>query len=271
MRNREDLTIDLTDNLVTQSQGLPFRDFIAISKWVPYLLSFDLILSDQHFLPVSDVPIRLRPFLPKHARHLMLSSRHSFSFEWLGEDWLDTNDTIPREGLWSRVAAHRSTPGTCACRSVSGACVVERCSPRSASFPPQPPPKVALLCSAGSRVLRRSPTAPERACPPFGLWPSRTGLAVEAKTSRSPLGSRACCFSACAGSNDYAGPSNPLAFNVAVRVAFLLSGWSRRPETRVFRSSIAPPTDASIYASIGTSRCRPQDSRSGWIRYSPFP
>ena len=40
---------------------------------------------------------------------------------------------------------------------------------------------------------------PERSCPPFGLWPSRTGLAVEAKTSKSSLGSRACCFSACAG------------------------------------------------------------------------
>src|ERR1022692_2672487 len=93
---------------------------------------------------------------------------------------------------------------------------MERCSPRSALFPPQPPPKVALLCSAGSQVLQRSPTAPERVCPPFGLWPSRTGLAVQAKTSRSPLGSRACCFSACAGSNDYAGPSNPLAFTVVV-------------------------------------------------------
>src|ERR1700687_4047933 len=93
---------------------------------------------------------------------------------------------------------------------------MERCSPRSASFPPQPPPKVALLCSAGSAVLLRSPTAPERSRPPFGLWPSRTGLAVEAKTPKSSLGSRACCFSACAGSNDYAGPINPLAFNVVV-------------------------------------------------------
>src|ERR1700693_974574 len=30
---------------------------------------------------------------------------------------------------------------------------------------------------------------------------------------------------------------------------------------------IAPPPDASIYASRNTSRCPPQDSRSGWIRY----
>ena len=48
--------------------------------------------------------------------------------------------------------------------------------------------------------LRHSPTPPERSRPPFGLWPLRTGLAVKAKTSKSSLGSRACCFSACAGS-----------------------------------------------------------------------
>src|SRR3989442_14855058 len=35
----------------------------------------------------------------------------------------------------------------------------------------------------------------------------------------------------------------------------------------MYRSSIAPPTDASVYASRNTSRCRPQDSRPGWIRY----
>ena len=33
-----------------------------------------------------------------------------------------------------------------------------------------------------------------------------------------------------------------------------------------FRSSIAPPADALVYASSGTSRCRPQDSGSGWSR-----
>ena len=123
-----------------------------------------------------------------------------------------------RRGSWraydrSRrvVERSRSTPGWSSIRKL-----MERCSPRSAPFPLQPPPKVALLCSAGSLVVRRSPTAPERSRPPFGLWPSRTGLALEAKTSRSSLGSRACCFSACAGSNDYAGPTWPLAYNVAV-------------------------------------------------------
>jgi hypothetical protein len=77
---------------------------------------------------------------------------------------------------------------------------MERCSPRSAPFHPQPRPKVAPLRLAGSSVLQHSPTAPERSRPPYGLWPSRTGLAVQAKMSGSPLGSRACCFSACPGS-----------------------------------------------------------------------
>jgi len=84
--------------------------------------------------------------------------------------------------------------------SVSGACGIERCSPQSAPFPPQPPPRVALPCSAGSSVLRHSPTSPVRSRPPFGLWPSRTGLDRLTKTCRTSPGSRACCFSACAGS-----------------------------------------------------------------------
>ena len=85
-------------------------------------------------------------------------------------------------------------------RSVSGACAAERCSPSSVPFPPQPPQKVALPCSAGSQVLRHSPTSPARTCPPFGLWPSRTGLDRQTKARWRSPGSRACCFSACAGS-----------------------------------------------------------------------
>ncbi len=50
-------------------------------------------------------------------------------------------------------------------------------SPRPVPFPPQPPQKVSLPCSAAPQALRHSPTSPTRACPPFGLWPSRTGLA----------------------------------------------------------------------------------------------
>ena len=39
---------------------------------------------------------------------------------------------------------------------------------------------------------------PER--DPLGLWPSRTGLVLSNQTYRRSPGSRACCFSACAGS-----------------------------------------------------------------------
>jgi hypothetical protein len=98
------------------------------------------------------------------------------------------------------LAAHRPFPGTCSSRSESGACGIERCSPRPVPFPPQPPQKVSLPCSAGSQVLRHSPTSPARACPPFGLWPSRTGLDCQTKACWRSPGSRACCFSACAGS-----------------------------------------------------------------------
>ena len=72
--------------------------------------------------------------------------------------------------------------------------------PQSAPFPPRPPRKVAPRCSAGSLVLRHSPTSPVRSCPQFGLWPSRTGLALLTKACGRYPGSRACCFSACAGS-----------------------------------------------------------------------
>ena len=56
---------------------------------------------------------------------------------------------------WRRnvlLAAHRAIPGTGVSRSVSDACVIERCSPQSVPFPPWPPQKVALRCSAGSLV-----------------------------------------------------------------------------------------------------------------------
>src|ERR1700676_97313 len=68
---------------------------------------------------------------------------------------------------------------------------------------------------------------------------------------------------------DYAGPNSHSRYR-GCRVAFLLSEWSRHPVPTAFRSSIAPPTDSSVYASTDTSRCRPQDSMPGWIRYSPF-
>ena len=86
----------------------------------------------------------------------------------------------------------------------SGTCWMDQRSPWPAAFLPQPPPKVALLCSAGSLVVRRSPTPPPRACPPYGIAPSRTGLPTSQARRRSP-GSRACCFLSVRGVSDYAG------------------------------------------------------------------
>jgi hypothetical protein len=152
------------------------------------------------------------------------------------------------------LVAHRPIPVTCVSRSASGTCAIERCSPQSVPFLPRPPPKVALPCSTGSPVLRHSPTSPERSRPRYGLWPLRTGLAATDKTYRRSPGSRACCFSACAGSKT---TQDRTATRVSrgCRIAFLLSEWSRHPVPSAFRSSIARPTGTSVYASVHTSRC----------------
>src|SRR5216683_6841060 len=82
------------------------------------------------------------------------------------------------------------------------------------ALPSQPPRKLALLCSTGSLVLRHSPTSPARSRPPFGLWPLRTGLVLSSKTYRRSPGSRACCFSACAGSQTAQDRNNHSRFSV---------------------------------------------------------
>src|SRR6201984_949629 len=143
------------------------------------------------------------------------------------------------------LVAHRAILGTSLSRSVSGACVIERCSPWSVPFPPQPPPKLALLCSTGSPVLRHSPTSPARACPPFGLWPSRTGLHHCTKARWRSPGSRACCFSACAGSQTTQDRNSHSRDSVAAVLPSSISERSRHPDPSAFRSSIARPTDAS--------------------------
>src|SRR5713101_5194323 len=74
-------------------------------------------------------------------------------------------------------------------------------------------------------------------------------------------------FPSVRGFSDYAGPKQPLAISAAAVLPSSYSEWSRHPDLRAFRSSIAPPTSASVYASRNTSRCPQQDSRSGWIRY----
>src|SRR6266705_144933 len=54
-------------------------------------------------------------------------------------------------------------------RSVSGTCQMEKCSPRSAAFPPHSPPTLSCFCSNDSSVLCRSVTPQRRACGPCGL------------------------------------------------------------------------------------------------------
>ena len=59
----------------------------------------------------------------------------------------------------------------------------------------------------------------------------------------------------------------PLAINAAAVLPSSSTERSRHPDPSAFRSSIARPTDTSVYASTDTSRCSPQDSRPGWIRF----
>src|SRR5262252_3917470 len=69
---------------------------------------------------------------------------------------------------------------------------------------------------------------------------------------------------------DYAGPSKPLAIIVVAVLPSSIPERSQHPVPSAFRSSIARPTNTSVYASRGASRRRLQDSRPGWIRCS-FP
>jgi hypothetical protein len=64
---------------------------------------------------------------------------------------------------------------------------------------------------------------------------------------------------------DYAGPTSHSRLTRPVVLPSPSGEWGRRPGGN-FRSSIAPPADALVYASSVISRCRPQDSGSGWSR-----
>ena len=73
-----------------------------------------------------------------------------------------------------------------------------------------------------------------------------------------PPGSRAYCFSACLGSSTTPGPAMARDLSPSAGVAFPLTEKGRRPVLS-FRSSIAQPTDASVYAStrcLATARAR---------------
>ena len=86
------------------------------------------------------------------------------------------------------------------------------------------------------------------------------------ETLQRPPGSRACCFSACSGSSTTQGrtPTRDL-----TQTPVWPSHLSNEVGTlkRIFRSSIARPTDTPVYASTDTSRCPPQDSGPRWFRY----
>src|ERR1035437_9061932 len=177
--------------------------------------------------------------------------------------------TAPTSDEWRQGAPWRTPldPWALVPRSVSGACRVLRRSPWPAPFPPHPPPRRLPLCSAASSVLWRSQPPPRRTRPACGYSPSRTGLLPQ--TPRRSTGSRAYCFSACLGSSTTPGPAMARELSPSAGVAFPLTEKSRRPVLS-FRSSIAQPTDASVYASPAASRRPVQDSRSGWSRFS-FP
>jgi hypothetical protein len=66
------------------------------------------------------------------------------------------------------------------------------------------------------------------------------------------LGSRACCFFACVGSSTTQDSIDTRA-TVSMNIAFPFWQQGRHPDW-LFRSSIAQPTNASVYASAPTSR-----------------
>ena len=81
------------------------------------------------------------------------------------------------------------------------------------------------------------------------------------QTHRRSPGSRACCFSTCAGSST---TRDPLPARDLRRQRIWPSPLSKqgRHAVRQFSGSIARPTDASVYASPYASRRTTQDSRS---------
>jgi hypothetical protein len=107
--------------------------------------------------------------------------------------------------------------------------------PRLCPYLPSLPERLPSLVRLVHRLQRHSPTSTARACPPCGLWPSRTGLDRQTKACWRSLGSRACCFSACAGSQTTQ-DRQPLAICAAAVLPSSYSEWSQHPDLRAFRS-----------------------------------
>ena len=125
----------------------------------------------------------------------------------------------------------------------SGSLVLRSVSPWPAPFSPQVPPKFAALCSSGSSIVWCGTTPPQLARPPSGFRPSRTGLVpFRAEALRRSPGSRACRFSAYAGSETT--QDRRLARDYRETLVWPSSNQERVGVlVCVFRSSIARPTD----------------------------
>jgi len=129
----------------------------------------------------------------------------------------DRDHRLLNDFVFQRRDAQRT--GTRVPRSVSGACRVRRRSPRSAPFPPQPPPRRWPLCSVASQVLRRSPTPPWRTCPAGGDAPSRFSCLL---------------FLGVPGLFDYAGPGSGSRCNATRRCGLPADRRGSAPESTVF-------------------------------------
>ena len=113
------------------------------------------------------------------------------------------------------LAAHRTIPGTCASRSVSDACGMERCSPQSVPFPPRPPPKACCPSLFGrftGTTAQSDFSCTFMSAVRFMAFADRS-WSVDQDVQEI---SRFSCmlFLSVRGFLDYAGPSNPLAINV---------------------------------------------------------
>jgi hypothetical protein len=121
----------------------------------------------------------------------------------------------------------------------------------------------SFRCSPGSSILWRSPTPPKRTRSPCGFGPSQTGLVpFRAEALRRSPGSRACCFSACAGSST---TQDRLIARVYRASAVVPSSIRKRVGVLifVFRSSITRPTDTPVYASSSRDASRKTRGQDG--------
>jgi hypothetical protein len=102
-------------------------------------------------------------------------------------------------------------PGTS--RAVSGSCCPEPCFPWPSAFSPSPPPLPRLappLCLGFSSILCLGPTPHRHGRPDCGLrLPEPLPPQVGGDQPARYPGSRACCFSACAGSQTTGDPTAP--------------------------------------------------------------